>query len=160
MSATTSNLWAKFGSFSSNLVYIVIAVLIEVSAVFYIRKLEFRTVFLGTSLFLTAFGIQILEIYQPPDFLRWIALWQFTTGRGVVLCFLSFVAMNGFYFTGIVSFIVSFLVLMSPLATQTFNAPVPLCDLLNNNKSSGQIDTYGSILTSTIPMLHIDTNLL
>ena len=106
-----------------NLIFFLIAILLQISGVYYVRKLEFKTVSLGSALFLTALIVQLLEIYHPPNVLKWILFWSNTTGRGFLLCFLSLIAMNGLLITGIISFSLSFAVLLSPIIIQSHDVP-------------------------------------
>ena len=46
-----------------NLLFFFIATLLQISGVGYVRKLEFKTVALGTILFVIALTIQLLEVY-------------------------------------------------------------------------------------------------
>eukprot|EP01035_Chromulina_nebulosa_P036621 gene36621-49350_t len=135
-----------------NLLFFIIAFLLQISGVYYVRKLEFKTVALGTALFLTALMIQLLEVYHPPNVLKWILFWSSTTGRGIMLCFLSLIAMNGFLFTGLVSLSLSFAVLLSPIIFQSHDAPKCLYENFVE-KEVVVHDNYGSTTESEIVVL-------
>lgn len=117
---------------TANLIYICIAVMFQIGGMFFVHKLELKTVSLGSALFLAGTGIQLLEIYQPPLLLKWIMLWKNTLGRGVVMIFLSLVAMNGCLFAGIIALSFSLIVFLSPLISHTYATPTPIFDLLTN----------------------------
>ena len=68
-----------------NLLFFFIATLLQISGVGYVRKLEFKTVALGTVLFVIALTIQLLEVYHPPDVMKWILFWSNMSGRGIFL---------------------------------------------------------------------------
>jgi hypothetical protein len=127
----------------SNLYFVVIAILIEISAVFFVRQLQFETVLLGTNLFITALVIQLLEIIQPKNLMKWIPFWTNTIGRGCVLSFLSIVAIKGFFFTGLLALIMSATILGSRIITGNYNAPSPLLDYEGSK-------TYSSIGASVV----------
>jgi hypothetical protein len=88
--------------------------------------------------------IQLLEVYNPPNVMKWILFWSNTTGRGILLCFFSLIAMNGFLFTGLVSLFLSFAVLLSPIIFQTHDAPKCLYETFLVNKVAPVHDNYGS----------------
>lgn len=138
-----------------NLLFLLIAILLQISGVWYIRKLEFKTVALGTALFLMALIIQLLEVYHPPNVMKWILFWSNTSGRGIVLCFLSLIAMNGCLLTGIVSMCFSFGVLISPIVFQCHEAPKCLYEKFVVKDFDDTHENYGSGVENLKGMLTV-----
>ena len=132
-----------------NLLFFFIATLLQISCVGYVRKLEFKTVALGTVLFVIALTIQLLEVYHPPDVMKWILFWSNMSGRGIFLCFLSLIAMNGLLFTGIISLCLSFGVLLSPIVFQSYEAPKCLYENYVGKIIDKAHESYGSVIQNS-----------
>lgn len=112
-----------------NIVFLCDYVLLQICAVFMVRKLHFQSVLLGIYLFGVCAAMEFLEIIQPPNVMKHVRFWKYRTSRGVVLCFLSIVALEGQFITGLLSLTISFFILISCAFTGEDNAAKPILPL-------------------------------
>jgi hypothetical protein len=103
--------------------------LLQVCAVYLIKGLTFQSVLEGLFLFGFAVFMEVVEIIQPSCVMQLIRFWRFNTGRGLALCFLSTIAIRGFFIIGLVSLAMSFALLISPMFTGIIAAPGPIIEI-------------------------------
>jgi hypothetical protein len=121
-----SNIARATGAHVINILYLAEFVLLQISAVYLICRLEFNTVSTGILLFLAAFAMEFLEFVQPREIMRWIPFWGTTVGRALPLIFLSCVAAMGNAFIGLLTFGLSVGSLWWMILGGSSLAPVPL----------------------------------
>ena len=84
----------------SNTVFLSIAGLLLTCAIFLLRHGGFLAVINGCFLCLSAIAVAMLELYQPPSVMLVIPFWNSCVTRGLILVWLSVIAMNGFWLAG------------------------------------------------------------
>lgn len=97
----------------SNTIFLSIAGLQFVCAIFLIRQLGFLPVMNGLFLCGSAIGVSMLELYQPHCIMNIMPFWNSCLSRGMILTWLSIIAMNGFWLIGFIAFALSIAVVMS-----------------------------------------------
>lgn len=109
-----------------NAVFIVNYVLMQIGAVILVRSLSFHPMLLGLYLFTIATFFEFLELVQPEAIMKLIPFWRYASGRGIVLCFLSVVAMSGSGLIGLMSCALSLMALTSSIFLGVDSTPKPL----------------------------------
>lgn len=97
----------------SNTVFLSIAGLLLTCAVFLLRSRGFLPVINGIFLSFSALTVAALELYQPEKVIAVMPFWNSCITRGMILVWLSIIAMNGFWLAGFVSFALSVAVVLS-----------------------------------------------
>jgi hypothetical protein len=97
----------------SNTIFLSIAGLLFVCAIFLVRQLGFLPVMNGLFLCGSAIAISMLELYQPISVMAFLPFWNSCLSRGMILTWLSIIAMNGFWIIGFVSLALSIAVVIS-----------------------------------------------
>lgn len=133
-----------------NIVFLCNYILLQICAVFFVRKLHFQSVLLGIYLFGLCAAMEFLEIVQPQNVIKNVRVWKFRTARGVVLCFLSIVAMDGQFITGVLSLIISFTILISCVFTGEDLAPRPLLPLQEALPEKTPLVVVENVLMETV----------
>ena len=100
----------------SNTVFLSIAGLLLTCAIFLLRHGGFLAVINGCFLCLSAIAVAMLELYQPPSVMLVKPFWNSCVTRGLILVWLSVIAMNGFWLAGFISFALSVIVVISHFA--------------------------------------------
>lgn len=139
-----------------NIYYIAVEICIQISGIYYVRKLEFTSVALGIALIITSLGLQLLEFYQPQSIMRWILFWTSTWGRGVLLVFLSLVAINGSFIFGFIPLLMSVSILLSPIIFNSTSSPKSIYEICNVSVEERPKSFYGTV-HDTISKLSVDT---
>lgn len=97
----------------SNTVFLSIAGLLLTCAVFLLRSRGFLPVINGLFLSFSALTVAALELYQPVKVMAVMPFWNSGITRGMILVWLSIIAMNGFWLAGFLSFVLSIAVVLS-----------------------------------------------
>jgi hypothetical protein len=96
----------------SNTVFLSISGLLFVCAIFLVRQLGFLPVMNGLFLCGSSIGVAMLELYQPNCMKTVLPFWNSCFSRGLILTWLSIIAMNGFWLVGFISFALSIAVII------------------------------------------------
>lgn len=123
----------KFGSYQViwtngvvNLCFLALYTSFQFNACVLFKKLEYRTFSMGFVLFTLATVMELCLLIQPPQLMKWIPFWNNSFGRGVALCIVSVISLNGYFLVGCVSLAVSFLVTVSSAFTGSYEVALPI----------------------------------
>lgn len=90
---------------------------------------ELRTVLVGMQLGIIAIAAVVLEFFAPAIVMKHIPFYECNLGRGLVLCFLSSIALFGSTVLGLLSLTLSFISLGLHFAG--FDVPLPLFEAVS-----------------------------
>jgi hypothetical protein len=112
-----------------NVVFLVEAIILGVGAIFLVRELTFASVVNGFFLFASAVLVLCLELFHADVLTTTFPFWSWSGARGILLVWLSAIAMLGQPLVGWISFAVSLLV----LALSVCKVPVPRAIILTSS---------------------------
>lgn len=115
-------------NYAWNLFYVAVFLSLQANGVFMLAQSSIVNVVSGIVTFLVGTLMQLLEIIQPPQVMKWVPFWETTIGRGLVICFVSTLALHGVLIMGLVTWILSIAIVCIPLVTGTFFTPPPFIE--------------------------------
>lgn len=122
----TTTFVGQIGNGFINAFYFGLYILLQVNAIILIQKLDFKSILVGVNIFIIVFIMEFLLIYYPPLLMKWIPFWTNTFGRGVFLCFISMLSLDGFFLLGFITLMLSFSIMISCIFTNNYYVPPPI----------------------------------
>ena len=102
----------------------------QFNAVLLLREANLKSIIEGSTLFMSAFVMELVLVYNPPLIMPWILFWTNSFGRGAACCILSIISLNGSFIVGLAALASSITVMASVIFTGNYYVPPPFVDVI------------------------------